>query len=343
MIYPKWAIAVAMAGGLSVAAAKAQTNEPKSVTAVSYAYGNYDYYNSLAGEPTPAKVPENQPPAPVPSPPVAAAPSCSAAQNTDSSGGSTSSGSCAMCYRNRLGCWLFDCHDDCPLECCNEEPYRCFDCCTCRDRGISIYGWADGGIMGNTQSPRSPYNGPVTFPDRDDGQFNQLYGVIERTAPCNNIGWFLGGRVDMLYGSDFIYTTAAGLDGTPVGNSPRWGNSSFQYGAAMPQLYVETDYDDLKIKWGHFYTIIGYESVPAVNNFFYTHSYTEQYGEPFTHTGILASRPWNDNWTVYAGSGQRLECFRLQQPREFPGRRDLRKRQLGQPGVCDQHGQRERV
>ena len=103
----------------------------------------------------------------------------------------------------------------------------------------------------------------------------------------------------------------------------------------MPQLYVETDYDDLKIKWGHFYTIIGYESVPAVSNFFYTHSYTEQYGEPFTHTGILASRPWNDNWTVYAGSGQRLECFRLQQPREFPGRRDLRKRQLGQPGVCD--------
>ena len=57
--------------------------------------------------------------------------------------------------------------------------------------------------------------------------------------------------------------TAAGLDGTPQGNVPRWGTSrnaqgddTFLYGFAMPQLYAETDYDDLRIKWGHFFTLL---------------------------------------------------------------------------------------
>jgi len=123
---------------------------------------------------------------------------------------------------------------------------------------------------------------------------NQFYGVLERTTDISkNCGWFLGGRVDYMWGSDFFFTTAAGLDGTPDGNTPRWNTTDSQlYGFAMPQLYVETDYDDLRVKWGHFYTIIGYEVVPVIGNFFYSHAYTMQYGEPFTHTGALASRAW---------------------------------------------------
>ena len=55
----------------------------------------------------------------------------------------------------------------------------------------------------------------------------------------------------------------------------------------MPQAYAEVGYNDLTVKVGHFYTIIGYEVVPAPDNFFYSHAYTMQYGEPFTHTGML--------------------------------------------------------
>ncbi len=80
----------------------------------------------------------------------------------------------------------------------------------------------------------------------------------------------------------------------------------------MPQLYAETDYDDLRIKWGHFYTIIGYEVVPDIGNFFYTHAYTMQYGEPFTHTGVLASRNINDNWAWNAGIVAGWNDFTLQ-------------------------------
>jgi len=115
-----------------------------------------------------------------------------------------------------------------------------------------------------------------------------------------------GGRIDLLYGTDFLYTVAAGLDAyrtypDPVELSgPRWASSRY-YGLAMPQLYGEVGTQELNIKFGHFYTLIGYEVVPAIGNFFYTHAYTMQYGEPFTHTGILGTWMPNDQLTIIGG------------------------------------------
>jgi hypothetical protein len=240
-----------------------------------------------------------------------ACPSCSGSQescpscNSNSSSCGCSSGcdscdSCNHCCCPRLHP-LFTCHECCPLVCEDQTVSHIFDCCCLKEHDTTITGWVDAGYEGNFQAPQHHYNGIDTFPDRDDGQFNQLYVAMERTAPAKNCGTFIGGRVDLLYGSDYFFTTAAGLDGSPVGNVPRWGQNNFQYGLAMPQLYAETDWDDLKVKWGHFYTIIGYEVVPSTGNFFYSHSFTMQYGEPFTHTGILASKPWCEYWTWYAG------------------------------------------
>ncbi len=227
---------------------------------------------------------------------------------------------CDKCGHHRHCHGLFDCCDCCPLYCCDEDPGRLFDCCCMQQNDVALYGWLDGGIMGNGLAPTSHFNGPVTFPDRDDGQLNQFYGVLERTADCNNCGWYVGGRVDMYWGSDFIYTTAAGLDGQPNGNSPRWQSTdSFLYGWSMPQLYAEVDYNDVQFKLGHFYSPIGYEVAPAVGNFFYTHSYSRQYGEPFTHTGVLASQPMNENWKWYAGIDNGWNAFNCNSRANFLG------------------------
>lgn len=40
---------------------------------------------------------------------------------------------------------------------------------------------------------------------------------------------------------------------------------------------------------GHFYTIVGYEVVPAPDNFFYSRAYSRFNSEPFTHTGVLGA------------------------------------------------------
>jgi len=187
-----------------------------------------------------------------------------------------------------------------------EGPNRYLETEFLTSRGIKTYGWIDAGIGANNWN--SPFNGPITFNDRNwQGQMNQLYLVNEKLVDtADGLDW--GGRVDLLYGTDYIYTTARGFDGFlanqtngyGVAGSPSWASSK-DYGLAMPQLYGELGYGNHIVKAGHFYTIIGYEVVPAIGNFFYTHAYTMQYGEPFTHTGILDTWTPNDQMTVYAG------------------------------------------
>jgi len=73
----------------------------------------------------------------------------------------------------------------------------------------------------------------------------------------------------------------------------------------LPQAYAEIYApigNGLNIKAGHFYTPIGYETVPAPDNFFYTHAYTMQYGEPFTHTGVMGNYTVDKNWAVMGGA-----------------------------------------
>jgi hypothetical protein len=162
------------------------------------------------------------------------------------------------------------------------------------NRGIETYGFIDVGIGANAWG--ADWNGPITFNDRAwQGQMNQLYLINERILKEDQLS--LGGRVDLLYGTDYIYTTATGFDGG--WNDTNGGNR--YYGLAMPQLYGEVGTQALNIKFGHFYTLIGYEVVPAIGNFFYTHAYTMQYGEPFTHTGVLATWNPNDQLSIIGG------------------------------------------
>ena len=171
------------------------------------------------------------------------------------------------------------------------------------NRGIETYGFVDIGIGANGWG--ADWNGPITFADRSwQGQMNQLYLINERILKEDQLSW--GGRIDLLYGTDFLYTVAAGLDAfrstpDPLGlTGPRW-NTNRYYGLAMPQLYGELGSQSLNVKFGHFYTLIGYEVVPAIGNFFYTHAYTMQYGEPFTHTGVLGTWVPNDQLTIIGG------------------------------------------
>ena len=192
----------------------------------------------------------------------------------------------------------------CEAPACEEEECEPWHLFCQKECGWNFYGWANGGIMANAHNPADHFNGPVTFADRDYGQFNQLYGVLENTIDTGGCGWDLGGRVDILFGSDYVFTQATGLelhdDGSPHWNA-RTGGGFSEYGLALPQFYAEVGYNDLAVKLGHFYTVLGYEVVPAVGNFFYTHAYTMQYGEPFTHTGALAAWKYSDTTTLNAG------------------------------------------
>lgn len=183
-----------------------------------------------------------------------------------------------------------------------------YDCGSCPGRrgfrgwfdGVCWEGWLDQGFTLNTLSPRNRTNGPVTFNDRsNDYQLNQLYMRLVRDVDSEGCVWDVGGRMDLLYGTDSIYVTARGLE-VRDDLSPKW--NAQRYGLAMPQCYMEVYSpwgNGLSMKLGHFYSILGYESVEAPKNFFYSHSYLFQY-EPFTETGFLGETRLGD-FTIQAG------------------------------------------
>jgi len=176
---------------------------------------------------------------------------------------------------------------------CDHWTLPCNESLACR--GIEVGGWLSGGMYANGRGTSD--NGPLGFNTRaKEFALHQLWFHVGRETDTGGCGTDFGFRFDYVYGVDGPDTQAFGDEGWDFG----W-NSSGDYGSAVPQLYVEGAYNDLTVKLGHFYTIIGWEVVPAPDNFFYSHSYTMYYGEPFTHTGILASWAANDRLTVHGG------------------------------------------
>jgi hypothetical protein len=187
-----------------------------------------------------------------------------------------------------------DCTDGCTSMGSSCEPWKLFDVnhgC----RKIEVGGWISGGV---TVADHNVNNtAPMAFVNPiDEVLLNQAWIYVERAADTGGCGFDWGYRVDYVYGADGPDTQAFGDQDWDYG----WDYNA-NYGSAIPQLYGTVAYNNLSVNIGHFFTTIGYEVVPATGNFFYSHAYTMNYGEPFTHTGFLASYAANDNLTVYGG------------------------------------------
>ena len=175
------------------------------------------------------------------------------------------------------------------------DPWTLPQPCGLACRGITVGGWLSGGLYTNAWGDAN--NGPLGFNDVGDGlTANQMWLFLDKEADTGGHGTDWGFRVDYVFGVDGPDTQAFGDEGWDFG----W-DSARDYGSAIPQLYFELGINDLSVKLGHFYTLIGWEVVPAPDNFFYSHSYTMYYGEPFTHTGALAEWTANDYLTFYGG------------------------------------------
>jgi len=179
----------------------------------------------------------------------------------------------------RTSCGWNLCSEGDPWELMPENPW-----------GTKIGGWAQAGYHNKSDGKFNSHPGRL--------HLHQGYLYAEKAAN-GECGWDWGFRTDFVYGVDAQDTQA-------FGNNPgRWdfqnGFDHGIYGWAIPQAYAELANGDLSIKFGHFYTLVGYEVVTAPDNFFYSHAYTMYNSEPFTHTGVVASYGVNDKLTLYAG------------------------------------------
>lgn len=200
------------------------------------------------------------------------------------------------------------CGDPCCGDPCCGDGVGCGDCC-----GGGLVGAFEGftlasliGLADDSQWVIGGWN-QTGYHDNNDGVFNthpdnvnvhQQWFYLGRNVDGSN-GIDVGGRVDVVYGVD-------GSNTQSFGNNP--GQFDFQngwdhgiYGWAMPQCYGEVAMGDLSVKVGHFWTLLGYQVVPATGNFFYSIPYTFNFSEAFTHTGVLTTYKMSDTVSVYNG------------------------------------------
>ncbi|MGA2031316.1 MAG: outer membrane beta-barrel protein [Thermoguttaceae bacterium] len=161
---------------------------------------------------------------------------------------------------------------------------------------VDIRGWIDQGVTLNADSPTNRFNGPVGYNDRsNEYEMNQLYLITERVTKVENgCGMDWGGRMDLLYGTDRRFPAAYELDS-------EWNLGQRFYGLVMPQLYGDLAVNNWIFRGGHFLAPCGEESVMAVENFFYSHTYGFLYGQPTTLSGGQAMYKLSDRWTFNAG------------------------------------------
>ncbi len=190
--------------------------------------------------------------------------------------------------------------------------------------GIKAGGWTEIGanINAGDRSHNRGANAPVTFNDQPNSfNLHQVYGYIEREVDRSTTNALsFGFRADLLYGTDARFTSASNFDSNVLGHSDP-SNPHGDRKLVFPQAYLDIYMpigNGLVASVGHFYTIIGYEVVPAAGNFFMSHAYTMQYGEPFTHTGAMLTYPLNDNIELKGGVVSGWDAH-FKQPANFLG------------------------
>ena len=114
----------------------------------------------------------------------------------------------------------------------------------------------------------------------------------------------IGGRFDLLYGSDARFTknTFPGghdyaiLENVGEGKGANWLDFTQAYG----QLWFKTAQDSgLEVLGGKFYSPVGYEATDAAFSPMYSHSYLANFAVPTAHTGVKLNYVWNPQISTY--------------------------------------------
>jgi len=188
------------------------------------------------------------------------------------------------------------CPGNCDPKCAAKPPWTLPQPCILQNMGIKMGGWLQQGVTVNGMGREQGFNGPVGTNDfNGEYQMNQMWLFFDRPMQNDGCGWGLGGRVDMIYGTDWRFGINHGLEDR-INAFDRQS-----YGLVIPQMYMEIGYDDLSVKLGHMDDLLGYENVPAVLNPLYSHAYAMAFSEPLLVTGVIATYKLTEHFSVWGG------------------------------------------
>jgi hypothetical protein len=177
--------------------------------------------------------------------------------------------------------------------------------------GINVFGWVEGSYNYNFSNPHSRVN--LDFFDVKDSEFqlNQLNLSIERKVTLSSKQFDIGGRVDLLYGSDAEFIHSNGL------LDHQTGPNQFD----IPQIYADVALpvgDGLRLRVGkfEFFKLTDPNASPLFSHtWFYstggqnpvppkTISTLEGAALPFTETGVTGYYEFSKQLNVEAGFGR---------------------------------------
>lgn len=163
---------------------------------------------------------------------------------------------------------------------------------------IKFYGWIQNSFTGNANGNGTTRTNFGVNPNYMANKWmgNQYYLVVEKPIKQGDEINF-GFRIDNLFGHDWAFNHMYGLfDGAwPSGWFPGYDPAQFYAEMHIPPILSKGGTD---VKGGRFYTILGYEVVPATGRPLLSVPYMFNYGQPFTHFGMLATTHVTDrvNW-----------------------------------------------
>lgn len=163
---------------------------------------------------------------------------------------------------------------------------------------FKLYGWIEGGITGNPDSPSDNHNFGHLFTDRaNEPLLNQVSVVAERALDPNVTGFDWGFKAWFMYGSDARYTKSMGMLDLVT-------NERIQ--PDFPEVYVSAHIPVLNtggidIKAGKYADPESAETIDPRTNVFYSHSYIFNFGVPLNDTGFLATFHVNKYLDLYGG------------------------------------------
>ncbi len=165
---------------------------------------------------------------------------------------------------------------------------------------VKIYGWIQNSYTANANGKGNGLNfgvNPNSLADSWMG--NQYYIIVENVLEQNDTVNF-GFRMDNLFGNDWQFNFNEGLFNRAfIPNHVQGYDLSQLYGEVHLPVLTPGGID---VKGGLWYTLAGYEQVPAIARPLLSVPYMFNYGQPFRHTGVVTTWHLTDRLNVYNGT-----------------------------------------
>jgi len=152
--------------------------------------------------------------------------------------------------------------------------------------GITFGGVIAGGGTWNTANPRDNSNFGRLIDSEDGLQLNQILLTAQRPIDPTSKDYDYGFKLQGLYGSDARISRTVGLLENATDDSLNQLDITEAHGLIHTPWFTDGGFD---IKVGKYASPESAETIDASGNFFYSHSYIFNFGDPFYHTGVTTT------------------------------------------------------